>query len=264
MNIYIAVVSHGHSELINRLSCLSSLVEKYQVVVKSNKYGDDFNGLLANQNFKWIDSQYGCGFGRNNNIIFNYCCSSLGMSKDDCFIVLNPDVVISIVCIERLAHELRLRKTQLSAINLFKDTESTNYDNSVRKFPSLLQFIRSFLGLGNTSIIDKDKLTIPSKVDWAAGSFLAFRAGHYAALGGFDENYFMYCEDIDICYRSHLLGESVTYYPEIKALHLAQHANRKFFSKHFYWHLTSAIRFLFTKMGLRKAKSSLSSSFREI
>lgn len=258
MTIYISVISHGHSDLINQLSCLSSLSSAYQIVIKSNKSKDSFYNLIASKNLYWIDEKYNCGFGHNNNIVFEYCCSERGMTVDDYFIVLNPDVVITSNQIEQLINDMILNDVKLSAINLFKDTDCTIYDNSIRKFPSLIQFTKSFLGLGNSSILDKSKVLTPMQVDWAAGSFLAFKASHYAELGGFDENYFMYCEDIDICYRSHLIGERVTYFPEIKALHLAKHANRRLFSKHFYWHLTSVLRFLFTKMGLTKSKSSLS------
>ncbi|PHX05714.1 glycosyltransferase family 2 protein [Vibrio splendidus] len=257
MNVYISVISHGHSELMNRLLCLPALAEKYQVVVKSNKPQDKFDAWISHPNVHWINDGYGYGFGHNNNIAFNHCCSKLGMVEDDCFIILNPDVVIEVCEIERLIFDMQEKQVKLAAINLFKDNEFTNYDNSIRNFPSLIQFSKSFLGLGNSSILDKSSLSAPSQVDWAAGSFLAFQARHYANLGGFDENYFMYCEDIDICYRSYLVGERTMYYPDIKARHLAKHENRKLISKHFYWHVISVIRFLFTKAGLTKAKSDL-------
>jgi len=130
-------------------------------------------------------------------------------------------------------------------------------DNSIRKFPSLTQFGKSFLGLGNPTIINKNIVSAPTIVDWAAGSFLAFRSSHYAALKGFDEGYFMYCEDVDICYRSMLLGEQVVFFPQIKMQHLAEHANRSIFSKHFYWHVKSALRFLLKRNGLVKAQETL-------
>ncbi|WP_017026544.1 hypothetical protein, partial [Vibrio rumoiensis] len=145
----------------------------------------------------------------------------------------------------------------IAAINLFKDYDKTSYDNSVRSFPSFLQFVSSFLGGKNTSILDKKSILKPTNVDWAAGSFLAFKASYYKKLGGFDENYFMYCEDIDICYRSMKMGSPVMYYPQFEAIHLAKHANRKILSRHFYWHVSSVIRFLMTKVGLTKAKSGL-------
>lgn len=258
MTIYISVISHGHSELINQLSCLSSLSSSFKIVIKSNKSKDVFGVWVNKPNFSWIDEGYGLGFGHNNNVVFEYCRSKLGMSADDYFVVLNPDVVIASEQIEMLINCMKIGSVKLSAINLFKDADNIVYDNNIRRFPTLVEFSKSFMGLGNSAVIDKHKVTSQISVDWAAGSFLAFKASHYAELNGFDENYFMYCEDIDICYRSYLIGERVTYFPKIKALHLGKHANRNFFSKHFYWHLKSVLRFLFTKVGLTKSRSSVS------
>jgi GT2 family glycosyltransferase len=257
MAVYISVVSHGHANIIRNLNCVKALCDDFIVIIKSNVPNEDFGTLQSKRNFHLIDSDYYLGFGRNNNLIFDYCCTKLDMNADDYFIVLNPDVLISADDVNRLVERMRQDVVKLSAISLFRDNELSIHDNSVRHFPSFNQFVKSFLGLGNTSIIDKENLNKACQVDWAAGSFLATKAEHYRSLGGFDESYFMYCEDIDICYRSSVAGEAVTFYPDIKAVHLAQHANRKMLSKHFYWHLSSAIRFLFTKYGWTKPKSSL-------
>ena len=257
MKVFISVVSHGHCELINKLACISSLIQGFQVIIKSNKLSDNFEELTNSSNFHWVNDQYGCGFGHNNNIIFNYCRANLDMKDEDYFLVLNPDVIIAVSDIKQLLENMDEDKAQLSAINLFKDKEKTIYDNSVRRFPSLKQFVSSFFGLGNDAIIDKNQLMSSSDIEWAAGSFLCFKAKHYMKLGGFDEGYFMYCEDIDICYRSLKEGKAVRYYPDIQALHLAQHANREIFSKHFYWHVSSVIRFLISRLGIISPKTSL-------
>ncbi|GAB7225726.1 N-acetylglucosaminyl-diphospho-decaprenol L-rhamnosyltransferase WbbL [Vibrio owensii] len=247
MKIFISVISHGHCSLIKELGCLGKLLSKFTVIVKSNKDGDDFSDWLHSKNFHWIDDQYGCGFGHNNNVVFEFCRKELAMSDEDIFIVYNPDVVIENNELDLLATKMNADGVKLAAINLFKDKDYRVYDNSIRNYPSLESFLYSFLGLGNKTTLNKDKIYHPCKVDWAAGSFLAFKAEHYTKLSGFDTDYFMYCEDIDICLRSRILGHSVYYYPSVKALHLAKHANRSLFSKHFLWHLTSAIRFLIKK-----------------
>lgn len=247
MSIFIAVVSHGHGDLINQLKCLDRLTSDYTVIIKSNIKGDNFQELDKASSFHWIDHSYGLGFGENNNVIHDYCKAELSMSSEDYFVVLNPDVIISCESLISLVETMIEDKRDLATINLFKDDEFTDFDCSIRRFPTLVNFVSSFLGAGNKSIVDKSVLRERTDVDWAAGSFLCFRASHYDKLNGFDESYFMYCEDIDICYRSHLLDVPVTYYPNIKAVHLAKHANRKVLSKHFYWHVSSVIRFLVTK-----------------
>ncbi|MEQ9969533.1 glycosyltransferase family 2 protein [Pectobacterium carotovorum] len=260
MSIYIAVVSHGHEKIINEINCLHELCKEYKVILKSNIKGDDFSVLQAHENFHWINEQYSCGFGHNNNIIFNYCLEKFKIKESDIFIVLNPDVDISIDKIAELAEYMKKDGAKISAINLFKDKEQKNYDNSIRHFPTLKKFILSFLGYNSSYIIDKNTLNkyYPIAVDWAAGSFLAFTVSHYANLKGFDQKYFMYCEDIDICYRSnHLLQEPVIYYPQIIGYHFAKHENRKIISKHFAWHILSISRFLLTKVSMTKPKSCI-------
>jgi len=170
------------------------------------------------------------------------------MLDNDYFVVLNPDVIITNQAIVDLVLQMTESNTALGAINLFKDEKCKISDNSIRNFPTLVQFIASFLGYGNTSKIDKNAINKPTRVDWAAGSFLCFKAELYRKLDGFNEAYFMYCEDIDICYRTYKLGFETIFFPNIKAIHLAEHANRKLFSKHLYWHVVSVIRFLVTKL----------------
>ncbi|WP_135380969.1 glycosyltransferase family 2 protein [Vibrio tasmaniensis] len=253
MKVFIAVVSHLHSELINEIDCLNSLHSKFTVVVKSNKEGDDFD----NMKFLWLNSDFSLGFGENNNFIFNYCRSNLGMKDDDYFIVLNPDVDIKTDQIEKLILLMLERNNSIAAVNLYKDKTKLIYDDSVRHFPKLKDFVSSFILKKNNTIVDKSIVVEPSIIDWAAGSFLAFKSGHYRELCGFDEGYFMYCEDIDICFRSYKKNQPVIYFPSVEGIHLAKHANRKIMSKHFYWHVSSIIRFLFSKRGLTKPKSSV-------
>lgn len=261
MNIFISVVSHDHGNVISRLDVLRLLSCNFIVVVKSNVKDSVLNEYVAGSEIIFLDCNYGIGFGANNNLIFNYCLSELGMSiNEDIFIVMNPDVVISVDSIYDIVDSMRQQGVMLGGINLFKDHLFTVYDPSVRKFPTLGSFFLSFLGFKNPVIIDKSGILVAVRVDWCAGSFLVFTAKHYFKLKGFDEGYFMYCEDIDICFRSHCMGVSPFYFPQIKALHLAKHNNKKILSKHFLWHVCSIFRFFISKFGLTRMRSCIKSS----
>ncbi|MEY8214111.1 MAG: glycosyltransferase family 2 protein [Colwellia sp.] len=261
MSVFISVISHGHGKLIEKLACLSQLAKKHTVVVKINQKEQQLVQYLEENNIKYIDRLYGIGFGHNNNEVFTYCKEHLSMKDDDYFLVHNPDVISDTDSIDKLIESMLIDNTEIAGVNLFKDENYSISDNSIRHFPSFSQFAKSFLGIGNSTVINKGLVIEPKEVDWAAGSFLAFKASHYAELKGFDEGYFMYCEDIDICYRSKLIGVPVIFYPQIKMRHLAEHANRTVFSKHFYWHVNSVIRFLLTKQGITCARSSLKRIF---
>lgn len=201
--LFISVVSHNHLNLILSLNCLTELSElpNAEIIIKTNT-NEEQPEILKKNNIHFLSSPSGIGFGHNNNEIFDYCQNSLDIKDTDYFIVLNPDVYIAKKELLNLITLMNEENIFLSAINLYKNKQLTEYDNSIRKFPTFMTFFMSFIGRGNDSIYDKNKINQPTKIDWAAGSFLAFNAAHYNRLKGFDTRYFMYCEDIDICYRS--------------------------------------------------------------
>ena len=249
MKIFISVVSHGHENLIVDLNCLKALSQdnNFEIIIKNNIPLDEdaLKALSSKKNIHLLDESYGLGFGENNNYVFNWCCKNLDLQPTDWFLVLNPDVLVDAASIVELVQKAQQSRIELATINLYKDNEYTVYDNCVRNFPTLVDFISSYVGLGNKTILDKKKILKEQNVDWAAGSFLLFRSSLYHDLAGFDPNYFMYCEDIDICWRAQQLeGKSLVFYPEIKAIHFAEHANRSLFSKHFIWHVKSMLRYL--------------------
>lgn len=259
--VFFSVVSHNHLAVLKSMKCIEELAKRYNVVLKNNVEGESasINEYCKSNNIHLIDDLYGNGFGANNNIAYSYCCDRLGMHDDDIFIVLNPDVIIDSDSVEKLVATMFEHKIMLASITLYKDADQITRDFSVRYFPKLYTFVSSFLGFPNKTLIRVPMENLTT-VDWAAGSFLAFNVGHYRKLRGFDECYFMYCEDIDICYRSQKIGCAMKYIPYICAVHLAKHQNRKLFSKHFYWHAKSAIRFLFSKHFNTRVKSIIGRS----
>lgn len=78
--------------------------------------------------------------------------------------------------------------------------------------------------------------------DWVAGMFMLFRSKAYDKIGGFDERYFMYCEDADICTRLWKAGYKVLGCLSVSVIHNAQRASHRSF-KHLSWHLRSMARY---------------------
>ncbi len=65
------------------------------------------------------------------------------------------------------------------------------------------------------------------EVDWIFGAFLLFRCHVLEEVGGFDEDYFMYSEDMDLCYRVQQQGYRVVYYPVAAIIHYGNHSGEK-------------------------------------
>lgn len=258
MTVYISVVSHNHKAMIKKIGSIEKILKKSNIhVLLKNNTKENFDNIFTSNytNLHIIDYPKGQGFAANNNILFKYAKNILKAKDEDYFLILNPDVDIKVEDIIKLVAQMKNDKCLLSTINLYKNTDLTVPDNSIRNFPGFSNFLFSFLGFKNKSCLDKSLIKNPQYIEWCSGAFMAFRVSYYEELEGFDEGYFMYCEDIDICYRSYLRNNLVKYYPDIKAIHFAQHNNKKIYSRHFVWHVKSMLRFLMKK---RTLKSSLS------
>jgi GT2 family glycosyltransferase len=82
----------------------------------------------------------------------------------------------------------------------------------------------------------------PEPPDWVAGMFLVLRSATFAAVGGFDTRYIMYCEDADLCARLRLRGLRLVVVPSVRVTHLAQRASRRSLRPMFL-HVSSLIKF---------------------
>ncbi len=80
-------------------------------------------------------------------------------------------------------------------------------------------------------------------VDWVSGAALLIRREVLQKTGGFDEGFFMYCEDVDLCYRAHELGWRVVYYPDSVIYHLIGRSSDQVPTRATYYFHTSMYRF---------------------
>ncbi|EBO9669228.1 glycosyltransferase family 2 protein, partial [Salmonella enterica] len=240
----------GHYEIIKKLGALSNLTKNsfVKIIIKDNLGEKSLEEFCYVNNITYLKNSVKKGFGKNNNEVFNTIAQNI--KTDDFFVVMNPDVFIDANVLLEAVYECDKSNAYVATVNLYRDFDKKEYDNSIRKFPCVMDFIHSFLFGKNKCSIDKDGINEPLYVDWAAGSFLIFKAEFFSKLNGFNEKYFMYCEDIDICWRANkIYNTSVLYLPQYVGVHLAQFNNRKILSRHFLWHIKSIILFLMYKNG---------------
>ena len=176
------------------------------------------------------------GFGANHNAAFSKI-------KCDFFCVLNPDIRLTIDPFPPLLAELGKANTGLVApliVDPFGKVE-----DSARRVITPLSIARRILKLdkGPDYIING----LPIFPDWAAGMFLLFRGHAFSDVKGFDEGYFMYCEDADVCARLWRFGHRIALVPSIAVIHNAQRKSHWSVS-HICWHIASLFRY-FAKYG---------------
>lgn len=241
VTLSLSIVSHGQGRLV------TSLLEdirrspwhdnlSFEVIVTLNIPEDE--GWLERQ-FPFplaiIRNDRPKGFGANHNAAFRHARGTL-------FAVVNPDIRLADFRITDLTMALEQHNAGVSG-PLVKAPDGT-VEDSARRFPSILRLLRRKLQTKHTP--DYRQAADPVPVDWLAGMFLLFPSIAYRAIGGFDERYFMYLEDTEICRRIGRHGRTVLWVTSTAVIHDASRASRRSV-QHLRWHIRSLLRYLFAR-----------------
>lgn len=246
IKLYISIISHGHEELLinNPELIVLANIDFIELIIKDNKSNFRLKSYCESNRIHYISTIKEDGFGKNNNIVFDYAVDA-GLSDLDWFLIVNPDVIIDEVQITKLMSILLNTQEKFFTINLFQNDEMNLFDNSVRRFPSIKNIFKIFSSSQFTEHYDKHLLPDFSSVEWASGAFLVIKPSLYRQVGGFDEKYFMYFEDVDLCYRIYKeTGFNLLFLKDVHAVHKGAFRNRNIFSRHFLWYISSMFRFL--------------------
>lgn len=93
----------------------------------------------------------------------------------------------------------------------------------------------------------------PRKIPWVVGAALAIRREAFESCGGFDETYFMYYEEVDLCYRLWRRGWQIHYLPSVEIIHIGGRTTQKYRANmvvHFYTSLAHFYRRHYSKARL--------------
>ena len=232
--IVVSIVSHGHQDDIIRSGLLDAL-DGVDVILRENI--PDLPILLDGS--QWIVRNLKMhGFGANHNRTFE----AAALRDGEWFVVCNPDIKTDANHIRKLVQLAENEGERLAAPRLWNSRQGA-FDHNVRPRPTLLSLALSFTGFIGRSRYSSAKLATITHPDWASGALIAIRADLYRELGGFDEKYLMYMEDVDLCDRAARLGSPVRYYACVEMIHDAARANRKLLSRSFLQHFSSALRY---------------------
>lgn len=185
------------------------------------------------------------GFGANHNAAFRLC-------QRRSFCVLNPDIRIAVNPFPALLGELEHHGTGTGVVAPRIVDPAGLTEDSARRFPTLWSLAAKALGRANA--LDYEIGSSSFSPDWVAGMFMLFRADAFREVGGFDEKYFLYYEDVDICARLRAAGYDARLVPAVSAVHDARRASRSDW-RHRAWHMQSVLRYLLTTG--RSARRSL-------
>ncbi len=197
-DVSVMVVAYNSADLI--ADCLAAIAcgasrHSYEVLLVDN--GDGSNEALVARDFPWVrivPSKGNVGFAGGNNWLALHAASQR-------LLLLNPDMVVHPGAIDALL-DGAARYPQAAAWGGVTVSANGRPDaGNAIAMPSLSEMTSVAMGrskIGNAPLqgIDRD-----TRVDVLIGGFVMFSRAVWDAMGGLDERYFLYCEEVDLFYR---------------------------------------------------------------
>ena len=247
----IIVVSHNSARWLP--ACLSSVYERageleLDLVVVDSGSTDDTAELVRRDfpGVRIVETE-NRGFAAANN-------RGLEIVDADWVLFLNPDTRILSGSLEELISLLQARPT-VGLAGVRQIDENGVMDPTMRRFPNAVRSLSVSLGgerlplraswLGER-VLDLDLYNRETACDWTVGSFMLLRRAALDDVGAMDEQFFLYCEETDLCLRTHEAGWDVVHLPQMTILHQSSttgsderlsaqmaFARRQYMTKHF-------------------------------
>ena len=213
----------------------------------SNKNSiNDFKLFIKNyEDIEYIDPKSNLGFGKGHNTILNKIDSRYHA-------IVNPDILLKEDSFSKIIDYMD-NNTDVGMVIPRIIDENGNLQKVYRKEVTIHDmFIRMFCPklfpkrMDKVTLQDKD-YTKEFQVPFGQGSFLVIRTGLFKELKGFDDRFFMYMEDADLCKRVNQKSK-LMYFPDTQVIHKwekGSHKNKKLFK----YHVKSMIKY-FLKWGI--------------
>lgn len=215
-DVAIQIINYNTKEYLS--ACLNMLLKdlektdiKYSISVLDNNSNDcltKLQGVFNKRNISFYFSNKNLGFGGGHNYL-----SKKNNAKY--LLILNPDIeIIELKTVQRLFKKINNKKNikVLGPKLLTRDKQPQAYDHGELNGIVSKIAIRS----GNSYWKNRNK---PIKCAWISGAVLLIEKQIFELIGGFDEKFFLYKEEEDLCLRVRQKGYEIFYDPTIKVMH---------------------------------------------
>jgi O-antigen biosynthesis protein len=226
LELSIVIVNYNVKEFLqNLVHSLQKAVSNitHEIIVVDNASDDGSVEFICEKfpQIKLITNQANLGFSKANNV-------ALKIAKGKFILLINPDTIVSEDTIAKMIEFFDEHpEAGLAGCKIL------NPDGSLqlacrRSYPGPWTSFCKVTGLSamfpKSKLFAKYNLTyldenFTYEVDAISGSFMMMRREVYEKVGGFDEQFFMYGEDLDLCYRIQQNGYKVYYYPGTQIIH---------------------------------------------
>lgn len=258
VKLSVIVVNWNKKDLLR--NCLASVYryppkEDFEVIVVDNASTDGSRDMVRSEflSVRLVENEKNVGFSKANN-------QAIELADGEYVLLLNSDAEVLEGSIQALCAFLDHHEDVAIVGCKLVNAESVP-EESCGRIPGFSAVIATKLRRAGIMLRFLNRLSshvLPqdiTDVDWVTGACLLARREHLLTVGGFDEGFFMYFEDIDLCYRVKKLGR-VVFFPGTEVLHkkggsstnasnsIYRQSQIYFFEKHFGVFKTVALRML--------------------
>ena len=237
IDISVIIVNYNVKELLEQ--CINSVITaskilKTEIIIVDNNSFDGSVSFLRNK-FKdnhdiiIIESPVNLGFAKANNI-------GASAAKGAYLLILNPDTVLREDTLEKTL-EFYKSRPKIGTVTCKLVLPNGKLDLACRRsFPTPAVAVYRILGLSRmfpkSRTFGKYNLTYLNEddtyeVDAVVGAFMLIEKSVYNEVNGFDEEYFMYGEDLDLCFRIKKAGFKIFYFHETSIIHYKGESTKK-------------------------------------
>lgn len=229
--------------------CISSIHKsitnlRYEIIVVDNASTDGSEAIFGEQSksedyFYYIYSESNLGFGKANNLGFDVATGKYTL-------ILNPDTLLEPETLQVMYDYMEsnpdIGTSGCKVLNLdgtFQSACRRGFPTPWASFCKLFGLQRMFpksklFAKYNLSYLNENEA---NDIDALIGAFMFTRTDVLKQINGFDESFFMYGEDLDLCFRIKQAGYRVTYYPKTTITHFKGESSKRSTlneTKHFY------------------------------
>jgi len=203
MDLSVIIVCYkGWERLSKCLESLDAFINgnfSMEVIVVDNNSGDGIINELENRfrRFRFLRNNINGGYAYG-------CNKGAAEAIGDFLLILNPDTVVRETEIEKLLANA-MSHPEYYILSCRQVNEKGKESRAAGRFPAL--------SLSNLLIREQDNgISFP---DWVSGSLMLIGREIFNRLNGFDESFWMYYEDVDICKRARMAGGEIAFYSDI-------------------------------------------------
>ena len=236
MKFSIIIINYFQKEYLD--SCIESIYkyftsESFEVIIINNSPEQNINYLPEKYvNLKIIENS-NKGFSEGNNKGVKY-------ASGEYLFFLNADTLICNDFLRSLTDEFEEGRAGIIGLKLLNADMSLQlscwFENTFLNEVSNKTLERKFSNNAKEVHSKFEEVKDTKKVEWVTGAAIVMRREIFEKLNGFDEDYFLFYEDADICKRASKYAIPVYYFPKSEIIHLkGENVNNKFKSDTYYY-----------------------------